>query len=151
MDAANDLALLKAEGKNLTLPVVSSRTIRLGSKVATVGLPRIRKPHAKRREAAKEGRRLQAGSRKTAEKGKRFGGTSSGLCSPPKSIPIEPEELLRAGAHSPASDPILFNRPNTFRLAVRSRPRDDRAGRFESYPPLFLKAREPHHLPERLP
>ena len=39
VDAANELALLKTEGKYLALPIVSSSTIRLGSKVATVGLP----------------------------------------------------------------------------------------------------------------
>ena len=41
VDAANDLALLKAEGKFTALPVVSSRAMRLGSAVATVGFPNI--------------------------------------------------------------------------------------------------------------
>jgi len=41
LDAANDLALLKVEGKFAALPVVSSRTMRLGSTVATVGFPNI--------------------------------------------------------------------------------------------------------------
>ncbi len=39
VDAANDLALLKAEGKFAALPVVSSRGARLGATVATVGFP----------------------------------------------------------------------------------------------------------------
>ncbi len=41
VDAANDLALLKAEGNFAALPVVSSRTMRLGSILATVGFPNI--------------------------------------------------------------------------------------------------------------
>jgi TPR repeat protein len=41
VDAANDLALLKAEGKFAALPVVSSRSVRLGTTVATVGFPNI--------------------------------------------------------------------------------------------------------------
>jgi TPR repeat protein len=41
VDAANDLALLKAEGKSAPLPVVSSRAVRMGSTVATVGFPNI--------------------------------------------------------------------------------------------------------------
>jgi S1-C subfamily serine protease len=41
LDAANDLALLKAEGKFAALPVVPSRTMHLGSTVATVGFPNI--------------------------------------------------------------------------------------------------------------
>jgi TPR repeat protein len=41
VDAANDLALLKAEGKFAALPVVSSRTVKLGGMVATVGFPNI--------------------------------------------------------------------------------------------------------------
>ncbi len=41
VDAANDLALLKAEGKFAPLQVVSSRTMRMGSTVATVGFPNI--------------------------------------------------------------------------------------------------------------
>lgn len=40
-DAANDLALIKAEGRFAALPVVPSRTVRLGSTVATVGFPNI--------------------------------------------------------------------------------------------------------------
>jgi TPR repeat protein len=41
VDAANDLALLKAEGKFAALPIVSSRTMRLGGSVVTVGFPNI--------------------------------------------------------------------------------------------------------------
>ena len=41
VDAANDLALLKAEGRCTALPVVASRTVKLGSTVATVGFPNI--------------------------------------------------------------------------------------------------------------
>ncbi len=41
VDAANDLALLKAEGRFAALPVVTSRAMRLGSMVATVGFPNI--------------------------------------------------------------------------------------------------------------
>jgi S1-C subfamily serine protease len=41
VDSANDLALLKAEGKFPALPVATSRTVKLGSTVATVGFPNI--------------------------------------------------------------------------------------------------------------
>jgi S1-C subfamily serine protease len=41
VDAANDLALLKAEGKFVALPVAPSRAVKLGSTVATVGFPNI--------------------------------------------------------------------------------------------------------------
>ena len=41
VDAANDLALLKAEGRFAALPVVSSRSARSGATVATVGFPNI--------------------------------------------------------------------------------------------------------------
>jgi S1-C subfamily serine protease len=41
VDAANDLALLKVEGKFAPLPVVSSRAMKMGSTVATVGFPNI--------------------------------------------------------------------------------------------------------------
>jgi len=41
VDAANDLALLKAEGKFASLPVASSRTVKMGSTVSTVGFPNI--------------------------------------------------------------------------------------------------------------
>jgi FOG: TPR repeat, SEL1 subfamily len=41
VDSANDLALLKAEGKFPALSVVASRAVRLGSTVATVGFPNI--------------------------------------------------------------------------------------------------------------
>ncbi len=41
MDPANDLALLKAEGKFSPLPVASSRPVKLGATVATVGFPNI--------------------------------------------------------------------------------------------------------------
>jgi len=36
--AANDLALLKAEGRFAALPVAASRAVKLGDTVATVGL-----------------------------------------------------------------------------------------------------------------
>ena len=41
VDAANDLALLKTEGHFAPLPVASSRSVALGSTVATVGFPNI--------------------------------------------------------------------------------------------------------------
>ncbi|MGA3283972.1 MAG: tetratricopeptide repeat-containing serine protease family protein [Verrucomicrobiota bacterium] len=41
VDAANDLALLKAEGKFSPLPISPSRSARLGSTVATIGFPDI--------------------------------------------------------------------------------------------------------------
>ena len=41
VDAANDLALLKAEGRFAALPVAASRAVRLGGTVATVGFPNI--------------------------------------------------------------------------------------------------------------
>ncbi len=41
VDAANDLALLKAEGKFAALPVTTSRGVKLGASVATVGFPNI--------------------------------------------------------------------------------------------------------------
>jgi TPR repeat protein len=41
VDSANDLALLKTEGKFVPLPVVSSRAVKLGGTVATVGFPNI--------------------------------------------------------------------------------------------------------------
>jgi TPR repeat protein len=41
VDSANDLSLLKAEGKFAALPVVSSRVVKMGSTVATVGFPNI--------------------------------------------------------------------------------------------------------------
>jgi S1-C subfamily serine protease len=41
VDASNDLALLKAEGKFAALPVAASRTMKLGGMVATVGFPNI--------------------------------------------------------------------------------------------------------------
>ena len=41
MDAANDLALLKAKGKFAALPVVTSRPLKLGDTVATVGFPNV--------------------------------------------------------------------------------------------------------------
>ncbi len=41
VDAANDLALLKVEGKFAPLLVVSSRAVKMGSTVATVGFPNI--------------------------------------------------------------------------------------------------------------
>ena len=41
VDAANDLALLKAEGRFAALPVAASRGAKLGGTVATVGFPNI--------------------------------------------------------------------------------------------------------------
>ena len=41
MDAANDLALLKAAGKFASVPIAASRTVKLGGTVATVGFPNI--------------------------------------------------------------------------------------------------------------
>ena len=41
VDAANDLALLKAEGKFSSLPIAASRSASLGSTVATIGFPDI--------------------------------------------------------------------------------------------------------------
>ncbi len=41
MDAANDLALLKADGRFTCLPIAASRTAALGGTVATVGFPDI--------------------------------------------------------------------------------------------------------------
>jgi len=41
VDAANDLALLKANGRFAPLPISASRTVKLGSTVATVGFPDI--------------------------------------------------------------------------------------------------------------
>ena len=41
VDEANDLALLKADGKFSPLPISSSRSAQLGGTVATVGFPDI--------------------------------------------------------------------------------------------------------------
>ena len=41
VDAANDLTLLKADGRFAPLPIAASRTMNLGSTVATVGFPDI--------------------------------------------------------------------------------------------------------------
>ena len=41
VDAANDLALLKVEGKFSPLPLATSRAVELGGTVATVGFPNI--------------------------------------------------------------------------------------------------------------
>ena len=41
VDAANDLALLKAAGRFAPLPITASRTVNLGGTVATVGFPNI--------------------------------------------------------------------------------------------------------------
>ena len=41
VDAANDLALLKVDGKFAALAVASSRAVKMGSTVATVGFPNI--------------------------------------------------------------------------------------------------------------
>jgi len=39
VDAANDLAWLKAVGRFAPLPIAASRTVKLGGTVATVGFP----------------------------------------------------------------------------------------------------------------
>ena len=41
VDAASDLALLKADGRFAPLPIAASRTVNLGGTVATVGFPDI--------------------------------------------------------------------------------------------------------------
>ena len=41
VNAANDLALLKAEGRFAALPVAASRAVKLGGTVATEGFPNI--------------------------------------------------------------------------------------------------------------
>jgi S1-C subfamily serine protease len=41
VDAANDLALLKAAGRFASLPIAASRTMNLGGTVATIGFPNI--------------------------------------------------------------------------------------------------------------
>ena len=41
VDEANDLALLKADGRFAPLPITSSRTVKLGGTVATIGFPNI--------------------------------------------------------------------------------------------------------------
>jgi len=41
VDAANDVALLKADGRFAPLPIAASRTVNLGGTVATVGFPDI--------------------------------------------------------------------------------------------------------------
>ena len=41
VDSANDLALLKADGKFSSLPIAASRGLRLGATVATVGFPNL--------------------------------------------------------------------------------------------------------------
>jgi hypothetical protein len=41
VDAANDLALLKADGRFAPLPIAASRTVNLGGSVATIGFPNI--------------------------------------------------------------------------------------------------------------
>ena len=41
VDAANDLALLKAEGRFAALPISPSRAVKLGGTVATIGFPNI--------------------------------------------------------------------------------------------------------------
>jgi S1-C subfamily serine protease len=41
VDTANDLALLKAVGAFMPLPIAASRTVKLGGTVATVGFPDI--------------------------------------------------------------------------------------------------------------
>jgi len=44
VDAANDLVLLKAEGRFAALPVAASRAVKLGGTVATVGFPNLGLP-----------------------------------------------------------------------------------------------------------
>ena len=44
VDAANDLAWLKAVGRFAPLPIAASRTVKLGGTVATVGFPDIGLP-----------------------------------------------------------------------------------------------------------
>ncbi len=41
LDAANDLALIKLEGRFTPLPIASSRSVKMGNVVATVGFPNI--------------------------------------------------------------------------------------------------------------
>jgi S1-C subfamily serine protease len=41
VDAVNDLALLKADGRFAPLPIAASRTVALGGTVATIGFPDI--------------------------------------------------------------------------------------------------------------
>jgi S1-C subfamily serine protease len=41
LDPANDLALLKTEGKVGTLPVIASRATKLGATIVTLGFPDI--------------------------------------------------------------------------------------------------------------
>ena len=41
LDEANDLALLRAEGKFAILPIATSRQVKLGGTVATIGFPNI--------------------------------------------------------------------------------------------------------------
>ncbi len=41
VDATNDLALLKADGRFAPLPITASRTVALGGTVATIGFPNI--------------------------------------------------------------------------------------------------------------
>jgi S1-C subfamily serine protease len=41
VDAANDLALLKADRRFAPLPIAASRTVNLGGTVATIGFPDI--------------------------------------------------------------------------------------------------------------
>ena len=45
VDAANDLALLKAVGRFAPLPIAASRTVKLGGTVATVGFPKQMKKY----------------------------------------------------------------------------------------------------------
>src|SRR5207249_2906358 len=41
VNAANDVALLKAEGKFKPLPIATSRSVKLGNTVATIGFPNV--------------------------------------------------------------------------------------------------------------
>ena len=41
LDTANDFALLKAEGQFSALPIISSRSVKLGNTIATVGFPNV--------------------------------------------------------------------------------------------------------------
>jgi S1-C subfamily serine protease len=45
VDAANDLALLKAVGAFKPLPIAASRTVKLGGTVATVGFQKQMKKY----------------------------------------------------------------------------------------------------------
>jgi hypothetical protein len=56
VDAANDLALLKADGRFAPLPIAASRTVNLGGTVATIGFSRHRFAGVHAKEAHWRGR-----------------------------------------------------------------------------------------------